>query len=427
MKGLSRIRVRYPCPLSVSGHEPRSRSRILSNIGVILFVYSSCLSADPCGLDLKVLQDSLNLRGSPWVAGTTSVSELSCEAKRKLCCEIIPDPIEVYRDKSAEGLCFPPSWDWRNHKGHNWMTPAKNQGSCGSCWCFAVVSGFESRLKIVNNLPDTNIDLSEGFFISCDFRDFGCSGGSLDWASQFVAETGVPDEDCFPYTGKALPCCMSCPDWENRVKKAKTWKTTSYVTEYKLRIMEGPLACWLTPYSDFLYYKDGVYEPIIGEKYVHAVCLCGWDDEKGAWLFKNSWGDGWGEEGYGWIYYGEEEFVGPGHPVWLEVEPYKNFSEDISVKKSKLEVSPNPFTEKTVIRYSLNANRTIHDAWFTIHDIAGRLIREIPINPSETELTVNEVVWDGRDISGRKVTPGIYFLRAELDNQKYIKKIVLLK
>lgn len=396
-------------------------------IGVILFVYSSCLSADPCGLDLKVLQDSLSLRGNPWVAGTTSVSELSCEAKRKLCCEILLDPIEVYRDKSAEGLCFPPSWDWRNHKGHNWMTPAKAQMSCGSCWCFAVVSGFESRLKIVNNLPDTNIDLSEEFFISCDFRDFGCSGGSLDWASQFVVETGVPDEDCFPYIGDVLPCCMSCPDWENRVKKAKAWKTTSYVTEYKLRIMEGPLACWLTPYSDFLYYKDGVYEPIIGEKYVHAVCLCGWDDEKGAWLFKNSWGDGWGEEGYGWIYYGEEEFVGPGHPVWLEVEPAEDFKDNIEFRVESIEfrVCPNPFTEKTVIHYSLNANRTINDAGFTIHDLSGRLIREIPIHDSR--FTIHEIVWDGSDELGNKVTPGIYFLRAELDNKEYIKKVVLLK
>jgi cathepsin L len=36
----------------------------------------------------------------------------------------------------------------------------------------------------------------------------------------------------------------------------------------------------------------------------HAVILCGWDDAKGAWLLKNSWGTGWGENGFMWIKYG---------------------------------------------------------------------------------------------------------------------------
>ena len=27
----------------------------------------------------------------------------------------------------------PPSFDWRNHNGYDWMTPVKNQGGCGSC------------------------------------------------------------------------------------------------------------------------------------------------------------------------------------------------------------------------------------------------------------------------------------------------------
>ena len=30
----------------------------------------------------------------------------------------------------------------------------------------------------------------------------------------------------------------------------------------------------------------------------------GWDDAKGAWLLKNSWGPRWGVDGFMWIKYG---------------------------------------------------------------------------------------------------------------------------
>ena len=35
----------------------------------------------------------------------------------------------------------------------------------------------------------------------------------------------------------------------------------------------------------------------------HAVALVGWDDDKGAWLVKNSWGKQMGEDGYFYIKY----------------------------------------------------------------------------------------------------------------------------
>jgi cathepsin K len=35
----------------------------------------------------------------------------------------------------------------------------------------------------------------------------------------------------------------------------------------------------------------------------HAVVITGWDDAKGAWRVRNSWGTGWGENGSAWVKY----------------------------------------------------------------------------------------------------------------------------
>ena len=39
----------------------------------------------------------------------------------------------------------------------------------------------------------------------------------------------------------------------------------------------------------------------------HSVLIIGWDDDKGAWLIKNSWGTYWGEDGYMWIKYNSND------------------------------------------------------------------------------------------------------------------------
>ena len=53
-----------------------------------------------------------------------------------------------------------------------------------------------------------------------------------------------------------------------------------------------------------LAYKGGVFNEKTEGKVGHVVLLIGWDDDRQAWLVKNSWGEKWGEKGFGWIKYG---------------------------------------------------------------------------------------------------------------------------
>lgn len=75
-------------------------------------------------------------------------------------------------------LAAPSSLDWRESGA---VTPAKAQGTCGTCWSFATVAMCESSLilqgKAVNN-KIYQVDLSEQYLLKCTVGS-SCSGGYL--------------------------------------------------------------------------------------------------------------------------------------------------------------------------------------------------------------------------------------------------------
>jgi hypothetical protein len=73
----------------------------------------------------------------------------------------------------------------------------------------------------------------------------------------------------------------------------------------------GPLVAFLEVSTDLFGYGSGVYErpstPGAGAEGGHYVLVVGYDDAQGCWIVKNSWGTGWGEDGFACIGYGECE------------------------------------------------------------------------------------------------------------------------
>jgi len=75
----------------------------------------------------------------------------------------------------------------------------------------------------------------------------------------------------------------------------KTWIST-----------KGPMTACFVVYGDFRYYRSGVYRHVSGEQLGgHCVTIVGYDDNQKCWICKNSWGAGWGENGFFKIGYGE--------------------------------------------------------------------------------------------------------------------------
>ena len=82
--------------------------------------------------------------------------------------------------------------------------------------------------------------------------------------------------------------------------------------DVKLEILtNGPVETGFMVYEDFIGYESGVYKYTEGSLLGgHAVKIIGWGTENGVshWIAANSWGEGWGENGFFRIQEGECKF-----------------------------------------------------------------------------------------------------------------------
>ncbi len=87
-----------------------------------------------------------------------------------------------------------------------------------------------------------------------------------------------------------------------------------------------------------------------------------------------------------------------------------------------LAIFPNPFRDKLNIRYTISDAGQGFSLAIKIYDVSGGLIKQFN-NPSE------KIIWDGRDEYGRKVTPGVYFLKVDNPDTKqtFTHKLIKLE
>ena len=95
---------------------------------------------------------------------------------------------------------------------------------------------------------------------------------------------------------------------------------------------------------------------------------------------------------------------------------------DIAHGLGRIAITPNPSRDATQLRFDLRAAETIR---LRIHDVAGRLVREI--GPLQAPQGLNAVTWNGRNQHGDRVPAGVYLVTMSAGELESTAKLLRLR
>ncbi|MCP9262488.1 Cysteine protease [Dirofilaria immitis] len=168
--------------------------------------------------------------------------------------------------------------DWRK-KGY--VTPAKEQGLCGSCYAFAAAAALEAYNKKTKNKL---LDLSPQNILDCtwDLGNNGCHGGFMNPAFYYASKAGIASEAKYPYVHTARRTCYwrkdivaATDNGYTRIQQGDEKGLQYAVAKF------GPVVVGISGYQhDFKFYKSGVYSSDQCRVPNHAVLVVGYGTSK---------------------------------------------------------------------------------------------------------------------------------------------------
>jgi C1A family cysteine protease len=217
----------------------------------------------------------------------------------------LPEKKSNFYELKGESNYYDPI-DWREK---NIFLPIRDQGDCGGCWAFATVGTIEA-LRSKNF--KINKYLSPQQLIDCDIKEKGCKGGWPSIAYNYIYTNGVVTDDDYPYIASKGSCNSSVVQTsvESRIDRkifsCEEDECLANNFQYNL-LKNGPMAVVIDAYhTNFFNYNSGYYDESCSEPN-HAIILVGigFDQIKNIqyWIIRNSWGDKWGIQGYGYVKY----------------------------------------------------------------------------------------------------------------------------
>lgn len=291
--------------------------------------------------NISIINSLIKNKNLLWVAGETLFSQLTYQEKKQYFGDTLPNLFgfeyyvggifEIPNDDSnyktttnKSGDVYVQDFDWRNRHGINWITPVKNQTSCGACWAFSTVGAVEGLINLYYNRR-IDMNLSEQQIVSCtpsvntgteNEIHNDCRGGNPYYAFKNIVENGVVNDNCFPYTATNGNCNQICNNPTERIKiygQEMLYYPNNDIIK-KIIIQKGVLSATIYNWNHAMALV-GYGTVKLGEKIYEGngsiqtspIIITNPDDSrigKTYFIFKNSWGanPGSGNSGGGYVY-----------------------------------------------------------------------------------------------------------------------------
>ncbi|KAK1602714.1 hypothetical protein QYE76_027026 [Lolium multiflorum] len=171
----------------------------------------------------------------------------------------------------------------------------------------AAVASVEA-LHYLNTKQSITLSVQE--LIDCDTENDGCKRGRSKVALAYILKNGLSSESSYPYMAQDnISGCKKDKSVAAKISGYKFVKATEDALEEA--VGKQPVIVRLQWPADMRSYKGGIIErealprtlPDGSTMTGHAVLIVGYGTDNGVkfWRFKNSWGNTWGEGGFGRI------------------------------------------------------------------------------------------------------------------------------
>ncbi|MDO5851372.1 MAG: lectin like domain-containing protein [Methanobacteriaceae archaeon] len=248
--------------------------------------------------------------------------------------------IQTYTTTENQKIILPESYDLRNL---SLITPIKDQKGKGACWAFGMISSLESHLlKTENktyNLSENHMQNLMGLYSLIGTNTF--SGGfdyiSIGYLASWLGPVNSTSDPYYDFN-MISPKIDEIFHIQDIIINSPRQNSTDNNRIKESLILYGAVTTGY--YADSIHYNPKTYSFYCNETIPsdHEVSIIGWDDNydknnfnivppgNGAFIVRNSWGTIFGDQGYFYVSYYDNNFAREiVNAAIINIEPVNNY------------------------------------------------------------------------------------------------------